>query len=382
MKRNTEYAIQVEQLVVGYQKKSVVKNINFSLKKGQILTLIGPNGAGKSTILKSIAKQLDPLSGEIFLKNQNQKEYSGQELSQNLAVVFTDKMSTEMMTCRDVVETGRYPYTGHFGILKKEDRSAVEEAIRLVHIEEIAENDFSKISDGQRQRVLLARAICQEPEILILDEPTSFLDIRYKVEFLSILQKLTREKEITVIMSLHELELAERVSDYVLCVKSNHVDKVGTPDEIFSDNYISQLYDLVVGSHDTITGNVELDRPTGNAGTFLITSGKCKKQIFYKLQRENIAFYAGIFMDTDIAYHACKYLAKEAVVIAAEDIDWEQGISKNKIVHNRLSYAKKIIDQCDKVIIVGELTGPFKQINDELYKYAKEKKITLQTFDC
>ena len=146
-----------------------------------------------------------------------------------MAVVFTEKMKTELMTCEDVVSTGRYPYTGHFGILSKEDHDAVREAMELVHVTEIRHQDFTKISDGQRQRVMLARAICQEPEIIILDEPTSFLDVKYKLEFISVLQELQIKKGLTVIMSLHELELAKIVSDKILCIKEGYVERCGTP---------------------------------------------------------------------------------------------------------------------------------------------------------
>ena len=137
---------------------------------------------------------------------------SGNELSQNMAVVLTEKLRTEMMTCEEVVATGRYPYTGKFGILSDTDRQAVAEAMEPVHVTTLKNKDFSKISDGQRQRVMLARAICQEPEIIILDEPTSYLDIKYKLDFLSILQEMRKKKELTVVMSLHELELAAKVS--------------------------------------------------------------------------------------------------------------------------------------------------------------------------
>ena len=116
-----------------------------------------------------------------------------------------------MMTCKEVVATGRYPYTGKFGVLSKEDWKIVDEAVRLVHIEDLAERDFTKTSDGQKQRVMLARALCQQPDILVLDEPTSFLDIRYKLEFLSIIQEMARNDRLTVILSLHELDLAERI---------------------------------------------------------------------------------------------------------------------------------------------------------------------------
>ena len=169
-----EFYFYTKGLTVGYHGVPLIKDIELSVKKGEILTLIGPNGAGKTTILKNIIRQLKPLGGVAVLDGSNIEELSGRE-----------RVRPEMMNCRDVVSTGRYPYTGKFGVLSEEDWKIVDESMRLVHIEELAERDFTKTSDGQKQRVMLARALCQEPDIIVLDEPTSFLDIRYKLEFLS-----------------------------------------------------------------------------------------------------------------------------------------------------------------------------------------------------
>ena len=153
--------------------------IDFTQIGGQGLFLVtGDTGAGKTTILRSIIKQLKPLGGVVVLDGKETEQISGKELSRNLSGVLTERVRPEMMTCKEVVATGRYPYTGKFGVLSKEDWKLVDEAMELVHIHELADRDFSKTSDGQKQRVMLARAICQQPDIIILDEPTSFLDIR------------------------------------------------------------------------------------------------------------------------------------------------------------------------------------------------------------
>ncbi len=243
------YYFTAKQVKVGYQKQPLIEKIEISLEKGKILTIIGPNGAGKTTILRSIARQLPLLGGSLYLEQQCMKEMTGAELSQKMAVVLTDRLRSELMTCEDVVSTGRYPYTGRFGVLSAKDWQKVDEAMEMVQVTELRDRDFRKISDGQRQRVLLARAICQEPEIIILDEPTSYLDVRYKLEFLSALQKMQREKEMTVIMSLHELELAAKVSDQILCVNGAGVDKWGAPEEIFREGYVSELFGLSYGSY-------------------------------------------------------------------------------------------------------------------------------------
>lgn len=250
-----KFYFQTRQLCVGYQGKPLLKEIEIGLCKGEILTLVGPNGAGKSTLLKSIARQLRLLGGVVCLDGADTAQMSGRELSRKMAVVFTEKMQTELMTCEDVVAAGRYPYTGYFGILSEEDRALVGEAMELVHVSGIRHQDFTKVSDGQRQRVMLARAICQEPEVIVMDEPVSYLDIRHKLAFLSVLLALREKKGLTVIMSLHELELARIVSDKILCLKGEYVEGYGTPEEIFSGDFIERLFGL---SEENFAGNEKI----------------------------------------------------------------------------------------------------------------------------
>ena len=349
---------------VGYQGIPLIENITIEAMQGEILTLIGPNGAGKSTILKSIARQLALLGGIVCLDGQDIAGISGNELSRKMAVVFTEKMQTEMMTCRDVVATGRYPYTGRFGILSREDHRAVENAMELVHMKEIDDQDFAKISDGQRQRVMLARAICQEPQVLILDEPTSFLDVKYNLEFLSVLQELTRKKGLVVIMSLHELELAERVSDKVLCVKGKYVERFGSPDEIFRPGYIRALFDIETGSFDEENSSMELQPVKNKAEVFVIAGGGSGKSVYRRLQRAGISFVTGILFENDLDYPVARALAAE--VIAAEAFE--------PVTEEILKKAKHRMDQCRKVICCKHKFGTFDHANKILFAYAKKSE--------
>lgn len=356
------YYFKTEQMSVGYQGKTLIKNIEIRLNKGEILTLIGPNGAGKSTILKSITRQLKLIDGVVYLDKKEMAQLSGTELSQRMAVVFTEKMKTELMTCEDVVATGRYPYTGHFGVLSERDYAIVEEAMELVHVAGIRHQDFTKISDGQRQRVMLARAICQQPEIIIMDEPTSFLDVKYKLEFLSVLQELQRKKELTVIMSLHELDLAERISDRILCVKGEYVDRFGEPEEIFKRGYIRELFQIETGSFDEENGGMELEASKGEAQVFVIAGGGTGKNIYRKLQRQGVTFLTGILFDNDLDYPAARALAAE--VIRAEAFE--------PISSELLKEAKRKLDGCERVICCKNTFGSFDQANKELFDYAVE----------
>ena len=251
-----EYFFKTERLAVGYGGKPVVEDVEASIHKGQILTLIGPNGSGKSTILKSITKQLKIIGGVVRIGGHSIENISSHEMAKQTAVVLTERPKPELMTCQDVVAVGRYPYTGMFGILSNADKEKIDDALRMVDALELKARSFAEVSDGQLQRILLARAICQEPEIIVLDEPTSFLDIRYAAEILDILRHMAAERGVTVIMSLHELNYAKRISDLVMCVKDGCVLYLDTPDVIFTEEIISRLYDLPEGIYGQLFGGL------------------------------------------------------------------------------------------------------------------------------
>ncbi len=237
--------IRTEHLDSGYGHKVIVAGAEIVVQPGEIVTLIGPNGAGKSTVLKTIAGQLEPVAGTIYIGDAERSSYTLTDIAKKQAVMLTERNPAEKMTCEEVISLGRYPYTGRLGILSENDKKIVRDTMELVHVTELADRSYDQISDGQRQRVLLARAICQEPEIMILDEPTSYLDIRHKLEFLDLLRNLTQGKEIGVIMSMHELELAHLIADKVICISAEgKVEKVGSPEEVFTDDLISRLYSL------------------------------------------------------------------------------------------------------------------------------------------
>ncbi len=241
MRIGMEY-FRTEELSVGYRGKVLLGNINIGIEKGKILTLVGPNGTGKSTILKTIIRQLEKIGGTVYVGKQDMKTWNIREMAKQVSVVLTEKIHPELMTCEEVVAMGRYPYTNALGKMTPEDKKVVEKALRTVHGEELAERDFSSLSDGQKQRIMLARAICQEPEMLVLDEPTAYLDIRFKMDLLNVLRDMADREGLTVVMSLHEVELAKRVSDKVLCIGEEGIDRYGTPKEVFTPGYIAQLF--------------------------------------------------------------------------------------------------------------------------------------------
>lgn len=255
--------LNTSNLAVGYDGVPLIEGINLDVAPGEIVTLIGPNGAGKSTILKSIAGHLEPLGGAVYLSGKPVSQMTPHELACELSVMLTERLRTELLTCADIVESGRYPYTGRLGILTDDDRIIVRESMEMVHVWDLRDRDFMQISDGQRQRILLARAICQRPHLIMLDEPTNYLDIHYQIELLNVLYRLVTDCEVGVIMSLHELPLARKISTRVVCVKGDGICAQGVPEEIFTSRVIDELYDLVPGTYDPVSGNIVIEACEG-----------------------------------------------------------------------------------------------------------------------
>ncbi|MBQ9871975.1 MAG: cobyric acid synthase [Eubacterium sp.] len=267
-----EKGIKTGNLNIGYDS-DLIRDITLSVQPGSIVTLIGPNGCGKTTLLKTLTGALKERGGVILLNGDDRSKLSAAETARRLSVMMTYKLKPSLMTCREVVEVGRYPYTGRLGILSDEDKRKVKEAMEWTNVSDLADTFFQNISDGQKQRVLLARAICQEPEILVLDEPTSFLDIRHKLDILQRIVTLCKERKIAVLMSLHELEIARNLSDTVVAMGEGRVQRIGTPEEVFREDFIRELYHLE-GMDTGILGSMPWETETGEDGAGDMTAGK------------------------------------------------------------------------------------------------------------
>lgn len=313
-----QMALQTRGLNVGYGRHCVVGNVTLDLVPGEVLCLVGPNGSGKSTLLKTIAGQIAPLGGSVLLDGRDASSFKADELARNLSVMLTGRMACEMLSCLDVVETGRIPYTNALGTLHEADREAVKSAMQAVGAWELRDCDFMQISDGQRQRVLLARAIAQQPEMILLDEPTSFLDVRHKLDLLTILTRMARKKNITVVMSLHEIDLAEKVADRILTVKGDTQFGFGAPGEVFEEQAIRKLYDIEDGYFDPLFGSIELKKPAGDTPeVFVLAGAGTGISVYRKLQRENVPFATGVLYENDVDYRLARLLAAETVSVPA-----------------------------------------------------------------
>ena len=350
------------RLAVGYGGKPLIENICLHVRRGEIMTLIGPNGAGKSTILKTLARQLTPMAGAAYLDKQALGQMAEKELAQRLAIVTTERIDPELMTCRDIVSTGRYPYTGRLGLLRAEDRTIVENALAQVHAGELAELPFAQASDGQRQRVLLARALCQQPDVILLDEPTSFLDIHHKLELLDILKNLVRQQRLAVVMSLHELDLAQRVSDTVVCVEKSGALRMGPPEQIFTEENIRALYGLTQESYNPLFGCAELPPVQGEPQIFVIGGGGSGIPVYRRLQRMGVPFAAGILHRNDLDYPVARALAAELVEEAAYQ----------PVTAGTLARALAVLERCGKAVCTLPAFGPLNEANRLLWEAAKQ----------
>ncbi len=235
--------IRTDKLNIGYDS-DLIRDICLAVEPGKIVTLIGENGCGKTTLLKTLIGELKDRGGVVTLDGTERQALGRREIAKRLSVVLTERVRTEYMTCAEVVSIGRYPYTGPLGILSEEDREKVSKAMAWTDTAHLAPEPFRNLSDGQKQRVLLARAICQEPKILVLDEPISFLDIRHKIDLLEKIASFAKEKNVAVLMSLHELSVAREISDTVVALGEGRVLKTGSPEEVFTEDFIRQLFHI------------------------------------------------------------------------------------------------------------------------------------------
>ena len=354
----SEALLFAEGLSVGYDGRSVVRDIALRAEPGRILCLIGPNGAGKSTVLKTLLRQLPPTGGAVWLDGRALDAYRGRELARVSAAVLTGRPEPELMRCEELVAAGRYPYTGRLGVLAEEDRRIVRESMEKVGVAALAGEDFTRISDGQRQRVLLARALCQQPRLLVMDEPTSFLDIRHKLEFLHLLRALVRGQGLAVVMSMHELELAQRFSDTLACLRDGRVDRIGTPEEIFSGDYIGRLYGIDRGSYDGLAGTAEPMRAEGPPRVFVIGGGGSGVPVYRRLQRMGLPFAAGVLPENDLDVPTARALAAVLLTDSANEPVSAQAVDA----------ALAVLTGCERVIC----TAAFGSVNRENRRLAEE----------
>lgn len=241
-----EETIRIQNLSTGYFGKKgtkvIAQNICATIPSGELTCLLGANGAGKSTLLRTLSAFLRPLSGEIWIRGKRLTDYTDKELATVIGVVLTEKCQLRNMTVTELIGMGRSPYTGFWGTLSPKDKQIVSEAIALVRIEELKERMVHTLSDGERQKVMIAKALAQETPIIFLDEPTAFLDYPSKVEILHLLHRLSREMNKTIFLSTHDLELALQIADQIWLMDREKGVLVGTPEDLAIDGSLENFF--------------------------------------------------------------------------------------------------------------------------------------------
>ncbi|MTI46585.1 ABC transporter ATP-binding protein [Sporosalibacterium faouarense] len=249
--------VNIENLHFKYDEAEILKAIDLNVPQGSFLSILGPNGSGKTTLLKNICNLLHPHKGSIMIEDKEVERIKYKNLARVIAVVHQGTDVQFDFAVYDVVMMGRFPYLKRFQTEGKEDERIVKKAMEDTSTWELRDKSISEISGGERQRVLIARALTQQPKVLILDEPISHLDIKYQIEILDLCKTLNKEHNITVITTLHDINMASRYSDYIVLLEKGNIRKMDTPERVLTEENIEEVYGIKV---DLIRRN-ENERP-------------------------------------------------------------------------------------------------------------------------
>jgi iron complex transport system ATP-binding protein len=258
--------LQTVDLSIGYPSKynkPLPGVFNLSASQGELVALVGKNGIGKSTLLKTLVKLQPPVAGSIFLEGKQLLEFSAKELSTRLGFVSTEPVQVNNLSVYDLVSLGRYPYTNWFGTNREMDREMIQKAMHLVGIENLKEKNIRQISDGERQRAMIARTLAQDTRLIILDEPTAFLDLPNKYEIVHLLNKLAREQNKTVIFSTHELNIAIEEADKIWLMTPEGTHQ-GAPEDLIYLKRFSDMFDKKGSSYISEKGELKIRKEFNN----------------------------------------------------------------------------------------------------------------------
>ncbi|MGE4402155.1 MAG: ABC transporter ATP-binding protein [Desulfobulbus sp.] len=361
--------IELQDLGVGYGHKPILHHLNFSCLPGQFISLLGPNGAGKTTLLRTLSRHLAPMAGEIRVQGRPLDQFSAMELARIMAVVLTDKVTPPLFSVFEFVALGRYPHTDYLGRLRSQDQVIISSALAAVHALDLADRPFADLSDGERQKVLMARALAQEPLVLLLDEPTIHLDLKHRVEVMAILRDLCRSKGITVIASLHDVDVAAKVSDRVALVRDGGLRDWGTPEEVLSAEAVTDLYDFDKAEFNRNLGGIEL-KSEGSRGRAFVIGGMGSSSLIYRLlARKGFAIATGVVHANDLDFYVASALGADCVVV--DPLQTINGAATSE--------ALRLLKDCDLVIDSGFALMEGNQANLVLLQAALDSGKTVFT---
>lgn len=237
-------SITTENLAVAYDGNLVVDELELRIPRGKITAIIGPNGCGKSTVLKAVGRILKPRNGMVYLNGADIRSLSSREIAQKMAILPQSPQAPAGLTVGELVAYGRFPHQRGFGKLKPEDKEIIAWALAVTKLTELETTAVDNLSGGQKQRVWIAMALAQQTDLILLDEPTAYLDLAYQLEVLELLFRLNREQNCTIVMVLHDLNLAARFADYMVAIRSGDVIRHGTPEEVMTAEVLRETFHI------------------------------------------------------------------------------------------------------------------------------------------
>ncbi|NVN18541.1 ATP-binding cassette domain-containing protein [Muricauda sp. HICW] len=259
MAKTEKNILSISDVSIGYGTKTVAKNINFDLEAGMLCGVVGVNGIGKSTLLRTLGGFQTKLSGDIILNDKPLEKYTSATLSKELSVVLTEPPASKNLTVQELIALGRQPYTNWLGTLNREDKKQIQASLDAFLLDELRNNKCHELSDGQLQRVLVARAMAQDTSLILLDEPTTHLDLYHKVQILKMLQELAHHKQKTILFTTHEIELAIQLCDRILILDGKD-HPFGDPCQLIEQKHFDTLFPSEMVQFDNKTGTFKVNK--------------------------------------------------------------------------------------------------------------------------
>lgn len=367
--------IEIKNITVKYGDYEVLRDISFNIKRGEFTSIIGPNGAGKSTVLKAVMKNIDLASGDISIKGKSIKEMSHKEKACIIGFVPQEFSISFDFTVYDIVAMGRNPYLSKFKKSKYDDSKIIEECLKKTNTYEFKDKYFNSLSGGEKQRVIIARALAQQPEILILDEATSSLDIHHQLDILELIHSLNREEGLSVVTIMHDLNLASRFSDKIVLLSKNGIIKQGKPSEVIDENVLKSVYDMdmvvrenkLLSYTEIIPLRIRKSKEDKNTKVHIICGGGTGEYILQKLYSERYKISCGILIEGDSDLDLCKSL----------DLDFVAENPFSKFSEANIAKNKAFIDNSDIIILTDVAVGYGNLDNIKMIENIRDKKIII-----
>ncbi|MDR0370440.1 MAG: ABC transporter ATP-binding protein [Prevotellaceae bacterium] len=319
-----ESFISTQHLSVGYSHKKhqylVQTNLELVLRKGELVCLIGPNGSGKSTLLRSLSGLQNIPDGAVFIRGKNLNRLSRREIAQQIALVLTDRINIENASVHDIVSLGRQPYTNWWGKISDDDSAKVFEAIKTVHLEQKQHRFMHELSDGERQRVMIAKALAQDTAIILLDEPTAHLDLPNRVEIMLLLHRLAHQTKKAILLSTHELDLALQAADKIWLMDNQKGIVGGIPEDLVLNGSFNNVFQNEHYTFNTANGNFSMNYPLDKEATVF---GE-KTRLYWTLRAL-----------ARIGYRA---VPNAVTQIEITDTSWKTGKQEFRHIENLLNY--------------------------------------------